>query len=491
MTRRILIRLFWLVYIPTFVLLVAAWQSVRSPVFNVGYSSVLLDRNEYLLSARLAADEQWRFPYKTGLPYKYKAAAVAFEDSRFYHHFGIDPVAIARAIYLNIKHGRRISGGSTLTMQVARMALGNQRRNLAVKFREAIMAIGLEMKFDKNEILQLYAGHAPFGANNVGIHAASWRYFGRPLAELSWAEACTLAVLPNSPSLIRPDHNPELLRLKRNALLKKLRSRGILTEIEFKVSLAEDIPGKSLQIPRRASHLLATSEVRVGRGRNMASTVDHVIQRMAEQIIAKHTESLNRHLIDNLAALIIDNRSFEVLGYFGNVAPGGREANGQDVDIINRRRSTGSTLKPLLFGLMLDRGRILPDTLLPDLPAHYQGYIPENFDRKYRGAVPAKQALASSLNIPAVHMLENMGVATFLDFLHRFGLTTLDRPASEYGLPLILGGGESTLWELGQAYANLMDIARGTAGSTLRKISTVKGDSHQTELLVPISQPAA
>lgn len=435
--------------------------SLPDPLFDVPESSVLVASDGSLLGARIAADGQWRFPAGPEVPERFERAITAYEDRRFRWHPGVDPLALARAAIMNAREGEIVSGGSTLTMQVARMARGSRERTYAQKVVEILWSLRLELGRSKDEVLALYAANAPFGGNVVGLEAAAWRYFGRPPADLSWAETAMLAVLPNSPALIHPGRNRDALQDKRDQLLRALREDGVLDETELRLALLEPLPEEPVPLPQAAPHLLETLVARTTSGHRFESTLDPPAQRMASRVVEEHARTLATMGIDNAAVLVVDNRSFDVLAYVGNGRWSVDEGSGFAIDLVHRPRSTGSILKPLLFARMLDEGELLPTTLVPDVPSQFAGYMPENYDRVFRGAVPARDALARSLNVPAVWMLARHGVDKFYDFLERMGMSTLHRPPRGYGLTLILGGAEGTLWDLTAMYANLAHVAEG------------------------------
>jgi penicillin-binding protein 1C len=426
---------------------------------------------------------------------KVASAIVAYEDKRFYRHPGVDPIALTRALYLNLRHRRVVSGGSTITMQAIRLARDNPDRGYREKLIEMLWALRLELQASKSEILALYAAHAPFGGNVVGVEAASWRYFGRGPDDLSWAEASTIAVLPNSPALIHPGKNRESLKRKRDALLERLHGMGRLDDVELMVSLREPLPEEPRPLPQEAPHLLATLAARAAEGPGrFESTVALPLQRMVRGVVERHAVELRSLGIQHAAALVLDNERFDVLAYVGNVDWSVARGSGSAIDLIRRPRSTGSILKPLLYARMLDAGEVAPTSLVPDLPTQYAGFIPENYDRTFRGAVPARQALAQSLNVPAVRMLRQHGVERFYDFLENLGMTTLVRPPDDYGLTLVLGGAEGTLWDLTGMYANLAMIAKGTLShppTTYRAPRILLRDSVATSRPVEISIGAA
>lgn len=428
---------------------------VPVPSFDAPRSDVLLARDRRLLAASVARDEQWRFPDPEVLPERYLAALVQFEDRRFYRHIGVDPLALMRATRDNLASGEVVSGASTLTMQVVRLSRGNPPRTLPEKLLEMILALRLEAACSKEEILALYASHAPFGGNTVGLEAASFRYFGRPPGALSWGEAATLAVLPNAPSLAHPGRGRQLLREKRDRLLERLSQAGLLSPQDAALAKEEPLPDAPLPVPRRAPHLLAKIDGRV------SSTLDLELQERATEVLQQHVQRLSQSGIHNAAAVIVDVQTGDVLAWVGNARPSGADDPYQShVDVVTAPRSTGSTLKPLLYLAEIEDGAMMPRELLPDYPVRLGGFSPENSDKRYDGAVSAADALARSRNVPAVFMLKQYGVDRFHSFLTRLGMTTLSRPASDYGLTLVLGGAEGTLLDLVSMYRTVAYTAR-------------------------------
>ncbi len=434
-------------------LLIFYFFSLPTVLFKDPYSTVLEDRNKILLSASIALDGQWRFPEGKIISDKFKEAIVLFEDKRFYNHMGVDPLSLGRAIRQNIKAGRVISGGSTLSMQVIRLSRKNKSRTIFEKTIEIILATRLELRYSKEEILSLYAAHAPFGGNVVGLEAACWRYFGRGPEELSWSEAVLLAVLPNNPSLIHLGKNRQKLIEKRNRLLDRLSRSGKFDELSLELAKSEPLPENPLPLPRMAPHLLDRAAKEGSAQQRTVSTLDQQLQLRTNQIINDHHQRLKANQIFNAASLIMDVKSGNVLAYVGNTEAG-QEYN-QQVDVVNAPRSTGSILKPFLFAAMLDEGKMLQHTLMPDVPTIINGFSPRNFSKEYDGAVAADKALIRSLNIPAVHELRDYRYEKFYELLKNIGLTTLNQPADHYGLSLILGGAEGTLWDVTGAYASM------------------------------------
>ncbi len=414
------------------------------------YATVVTDRGGELLGARIAADGQWRFPPCDTVPERYATALIQFEDRHFRWHPGVDPLALVRALWSNLRQGHVVSGGSTITMQVVRMSRGKER-TLWQKGAEAVLATRLEARLSKDEILALYASHAPFGGNVVGLDAAAWRYFGRPADELSWAESATLAVLPNAPSSIHPGKGRDRLLEKRNRLLERLHKKGIIDTSTLEGALEEPLPDAPYPLPNLARQYVAAQppgvETRTG--------INIDLQRQVEDATSRWSDELALGGIADLAAVILDIRTGETIAYVGNASPQ-RIRAGSEVDIAAAPRSTGSILKPFLYCAALQDGTILPRTLLKDTPVNLNGFAPQNFDLQFHGAVPAAEALARSLNVPAVHLLRAYGAPRLLEILREAGLSTLDRSASDYGLSLILGGGEGTLSDITGAYAGMV-----------------------------------
>lgn len=421
-------------------------------LFHVPYSTVVTDRNDELLGARIASDGQWRFPPRETTPEKIKQCLITFEDKHFYHHWGVNPLSVGRAIYQNTKHKRIISGGSTLTMQTIRLAR-NESRTFGEKIIEMIWATRLEFRASKEEILSMYVSHAPFGGNVVGLDAAAWRYFGHSAEDLSWAESAMLAVLPNAPAMIHLSKGRKMLLSKRNRLLKQLLEKKIIDSSTYELAVTEPLPDEPHPLPQIAPHLVSRF-YKERNGQYTRSTIDRGIQTHIEDLAERWSNEFNRSDIRNLAILVIDIPANQVIAYCGNVHFD-RKQGGYQVDVIQAPRSTGSILKPFLYYAMLQEGSLLPDMLLPDIPININGFTPQNFSMQYEGAVPASEALARSLNIPAVTMLQRYGVPKFHNFLQQTGFKTITRSSSHYGLSLILGGAEATLWDVTNAYAQM------------------------------------
>ncbi|MBQ9186014.1 MAG: penicillin-binding protein 1C [Bacteroidales bacterium] len=420
------------------------------------YSTVVLDKDGNLLGARIADDGQWRFPPCDSVPYKFAASIIEFEDRQFLSHYGVNPLSLVRALWGNIKSGKVTSGGSTITMQVIRLSRHGKDRTVWEKLVEAFMATRLETGTSKREILALYASHAPFGGNVVGLEAAAWRYFGCPAGELSWAESATLAVLPNSPSNIHPGKNRELLLAKRNRLLDRLLDKGYISPEEHELAKEEPLILEPSALPNYVPHLVEKCHFTC-KGQTVRTSIDLGLQQQLDRCTTLWSNEFATLGISDLAAVVIDVASGDIIAYCGNASPS-RARHGAMVDIADSPRSTGSVLKPFLFCASLQEGIILPNTLMADTPMNINGFTPRNFDLQYSGAVPASEALARSLNVPAVNMLRQFGVPKFHEILKELGMTTITRSESDYGLSIILGGAEGKLAEITGIYASMSRV---------------------------------
>ncbi len=439
-------------------LLLWFWLSLPDQLFNAPTSYVIEDKDGNLLNATIAADGQWRFPHNKTVPQKFIDCITTFEDKRFFKHPGVDPVAITRAITKNIKNKGIVQGGSTISMQVIRLSKKDEKRNIWNKIKESILAVRLEMTYSKKEILALYAGNAPFGSNIVGLDAAAWRYYGRSPDKLSWGEMAALAVLPNAPALVHPGRNRDVLLRKRNGLLDHLLEAGKLSPEAAELAKLEPLPDEPLRLPQNAPHLLQRfikdnktwkQETRI------KTTLDGNLQKNVTRIIQQHQSVLKGNGINNACALVLDVETGNVLSYAGNIADPANKEMESDVDVIAAPRSPGSALKPILYASMLSDGLILPNSLIPDIPTQIGSYAPKNFDLNYDGAVPAGRALSRSLNIPAIKMLQQYKYQRFYETLQQCGISTLNRSADTYGLSLVLGGCEVTMWDIAAVYASM------------------------------------
>ena len=438
-----------------------AFLCIPTPRFDKPYSTVLTAKNGELLGAKIADDGQWRFPATNDYSPKYTACLLEYEDRWFFLHGGFNPISFVKAFRDNMKAGEVVRGGSTISMQVVRMSRDNPPRTYGEKLLEIILAMRLELHYSKRSILNLYAANAPFGGNVVGIDAAAWRYFHTTPDELSWGEAATLAVLPNAPALIHPGRSRERLEQKRNELLQRLSQSkafipkrfGVprLSEEDAELAMMEDIPARPFEMPMLAYHYLADQEKR-HHGEQITSTIDINLQQAVLDIM-KHHHAVNvMNSIDNTAVYVVDYLNDEILAYVGNNLDAEDAAM---VDMVKAQRSTGSILKPFLFAAMLDEGTLLPQMVLPDVPMNLYGFTPKNYSGEYWGAVPADKALQNSLNAPFVHLLREYGQQRFHSLLKQLPLKGIVFDADHYGLSLIVGGSEASLFDITNAYAKM------------------------------------
>ena len=435
------------------------------PLFDLPVSPVLLDNKEQLLGAKIATNGQWHFHETDSVSYKFKRALLHYEDRNFYNHIGVDPKGIARAFLSNIKHKRR-QGGSTISMQIARMSNSKGQRTYLKKIKEIIFSIRLELSYSKKKILKIYASNAPFGGNIIGIEAASWRYFGKPHTGLSWSESAMLAVLPNAPGLIHPGRSRSALEDKRNRLLKSMHEHGIISLEDYSLAILEELPTKPKPLPQIAPHLLDLCIKKNKNTERFHSTIDGRLQDQLNNAATRYWSSLKNAQIHNLAIIVTDLEKNEVLAYVGNTPKLERKYQPY-VDMIQAKRSSGSVLKPLLYAKAIDNSKISPYALLRDVPDNWGGYAPKNYSEKFEGLVPADECLYRSLNLPFVDLLHKYDHQKFLKELKELQFKSINRSADDYGLSLILGGAEITLWDLAKVY--------GGMARTLRNFNTNKG----------------
>ena len=443
---------------------IAAVLLAPMPRFRSPLSTVVEAADGSLLGARIAADGQWRFPPPDSIPHRFEKALLTYEDRWFYKHPGINPVALFRALRLNIRSGGVISGGSTITMQVARIAGGNPDRTYSRKLIEMLSALRLELFRSKKKILELYCSNAPFGGNVVGLEAAVWKYSGYSPFNMSWADAATYAVLPNAPALVHPGKNREILKQKRDRLLQEMHRRGYIDSLTLELSVDEPVVPAPHSLPADAPHLTDWFHGS-RRGERVRTTIDRTIQLRTAEIVNSHSEELRGNMIFNAACIIVSVDNGHVLAYVGNSSGDTSGNRGHQVDIIRSLRSSGSILKPFLYAGLLSAGELLPGAIVPDIPVRYPGFAPKNFDGFFNGAVPASMALARSLNIPSVKMLQDYSPARFHVLLQQCGITTFRKEPGHYGLSMILGGGEVSLWELTGAYASMSRVLGNSVAS--------------------------
>ncbi|MFA4921193.1 MAG: penicillin-binding protein 1C [Candidatus Neomarinimicrobiota bacterium] len=426
------------------------------PLFPVDKSTVVLAEDGEILRVFLNSQEQWYFPPdpEKQIPLKLQKALLTYEDRHFYRHFGVNPGAIVRAIKQNIDHHKIISGASTINMQVTRM-MRHKPRTLVNKIIEIGLAVRLEVYYPKDEILRIYLENAPFGGNIIGYQTASYKYFNKPPEQLTWSEAATLAVLPNAPGIIAPQIDHSRLIAKRNMLLKQLLTESVIDEETYTTACLETVIEGTYDFPFLAPHLAENLKRKTaGESEFIHTTIDNQAQEYLEYLVQDHLKFLKSQGIKNGAILVVDNKNGEIRAYVGS-QDFFDSVNGGQVDGVAAPRSSGSILKPFLYALAMDHGLLIPQSVLVDIPTYYGSYSPANANNTYDGLVTANDALIRSLNVPAVRLLKEYGIAPFYQFLKKVGVSHLYMSADEYGLPLILGGAEVSLADLAVLYHGL------------------------------------
>ncbi|CAK0762570.1 peptidoglycan glycosyltransferase PbpC [Gammaproteobacteria bacterium] len=416
-------------------------------------SPLITDRNGRALRAFLNGADAWRMAVDPSeVSPNFFTLLLAYEDRRFFQHFGIDPVAALRAAGQNLAAGRVVSGASTLTMQVARL-LEPRARTFHAKLIETLRALQLEVHFSKHEILAMYLLLAPYGGNVEGIRAATLTLLGKGPAELTPGEAALLVALPRAPSHLRPDRWTERARMARDKVLNRAVAMGTLDPRIAMEAKQETVPNRRLPMPREAAHLAEIIKRRHPDQTYLHTTVDGELQRTLEGLARRETATLHERA--SLALLVVDNRTREVLAYLGgpNYLDERREGY---VDMVQTTRSPGSALKPFIYGLGLDDGIIHPLTRLADVSTRFGDYAPRNFDRIFTGELTVREALQRSLNIPAVLVLDKIGPVRFAQALKRVGVRlVLPRGSRFPGLPVALGGASVSLWDMTSLYVGL------------------------------------
>ncbi len=416
-------------------------------------SATVLDRHDRLLRAFTTDEGRWRLPLEPDeVDQRYLAMLMAFEDKRFYLHHGVDPRSLARAAWQLLEHQRIISGGSTLTMQVARLVEGHYERSGSAKARQILGALQLERYLSKREILALYLRLAPFGGNIEGVRAASLAYFGKEPHRLSIGEAALLVALPQSPEQRRPDRSPQAARSARDRVLTRVMHAGVISAAEARRASLEPVPYVRRAFPKLAPHL-AEAEVLAEPAKSVHRlTIDRDLQRGLETLAEEQTKLVGQKL--SAAILVVDHTTGEVLAHVGS-AGYLDDARFGAIDMANAVRSPGSTLKPFIYGLGFEAGIAHPQTLIEDRAVRFGTYAPKNFDESYHGTVTIREALAQSLNIPAVKMLNAVGPGKLAGRFHRIGVEPAFPDKTPPTLAMALGGVGLTLHDLATLYASL------------------------------------
>jgi len=454
------------------------------------HSIKFYDRHGILLQELLSADATRVVNVELDKvsPY-FIEAIIATEDKNFYHHHGLDYRAIARAMYHNLLAGKIVSGGSTITLQLARL-LRPAPRTLFNKIKEAYTALRLEAGMDKSSILKAYLNRLPMGGNLYGVEGASRAYFGVPASELTLAQASLLAAIPNSPNLLNPYHDLTLLKKRQRIVLERMANCGVISSNRIEGVLKEDIFLKPQTASFLAPHFVFHLVQRLPKeAQTIRTTLDAELQKILSEQITVVLNQLKPYHVTNSAAILLDNYTGDVLAYVGSADYFNNEHDGQ-VDGVQALRQPGSTLKPFLYLLAMEEG-FNPASLITDVPTHYPMpsgiYSPKNYSETFRGPVRIREALANSLNVPAVRVLAKIGIEKFLNRLKEYQFHSLDKKADYYGIGLALGGGEVSLYELTRAY---MCLARTGNFQEIREILSINDiPRKEPNLSRIISQP--
>lgn len=416
-------------------------------------STVVLDRNDRLLRAFTTTDGRWRLPVDVGdVDERYLAMLMAFEDKRFYVHGGVDMRSMTRAAVQLIGNGRIVSGASTLTMQVARLIEGRYERSSRAKVRQIVGALQLEHHLTKQQILALYLRLAPFGGNIEGVRAASLAYFGKEPRRLSVGEAALLVALPQSPEWRRPDRNPKAAQMARDRVLQRAVEEGVITQAEATRASHEAVPTARRAFPKLAPHLAEAEVIAQPKETVHRLTIERGVQRALEGLAEEQTKLLGQKL--SAAVLVVDHTTGEVIAHVGSAGylDGGRFGA---IDMVGATRSPGSTLKPFIYGLAFEAGLAHPETLIEDRPVRFGNYAPKNFDEDFHGTVTIHDALAQSLNIPAVKVLNAVGPGKLAGRFRKVGVETSFPDKSQPTLAMALGGVGLTLRDIATLYTAL------------------------------------
>lgn len=467
--------------VPAVLLGVCNWVVFPLPTDKLHRSSAtfVYSREGHLLNCFTSPDSYWRKPVTIDqISPLMVQSVIACEDRWFYWHPGFNPVALAAAAIDNIRAGKPVRGGSTITMQIARM-MEPKPRTIPNKIIEIWRAAQLELRFSKRELLEIYFNLAPYGGNIEGIGAAAHFYFDKTPDKLSASEVAILTAIPSSPSVFRPDRDPAKCLARRNQVLGILRARGVIPQVVFDQAMREEIPIRRVAPAVAAPHFCQSVAAASRHSAEIRSTIDFNLQRTCEQLASGYQQVLSEQGIWNLSIVVLDNRTGELLAMVGSADYADVAHHGQ-INGALARRSPGSALKPFAYALGFERGIISPARRVEDLPINYAGYIPTNYDEQYHGVVPVREALVQSLNVPAVNLTAKVGLQEVYELLCRGGITTLDRKYYAYGLPLILGSCEVTLLELSNLYATL-----ARAGSYLPVHSMKVDEISPVRLLSP------
>jgi penicillin-binding protein 1C len=435
----------------------AAWAAWLGPLPLAQareVSTTIVDRNGKLLRAYAMADGRWRLPIDaaTGVDPTYLKLLLAYEDRRFRSHAGVDPLALGRAAFQFLTRGRIVSGGSTITMQLARLMEPRRERSVYAKLRQIVRALEIERRFGKNQVLDLYLALAPYGGNLEGVRAASIAYFGKEPRRLSLAESALLVALPQSPESRRLDRYPDAARMARDRVLDRMAEQGVISVEDAVGAKATPVPRLRKPMPILAPHSADQAMATVKDAPLVALTLEAGLQKTLEALARDRAAALGQNV--SVAILVVDNASADVLARVGSPDYFDERRAGQ-VDMTRAVRSPGSTLKPFIYGLAFEDGFLHPESLIDDRPIRFGSYAPENFDMAFQGTVPVRKALQMSLNVPAVALLDRVGASRLSSRLKQAGASLVLPKDEAPGLAMGLGGVGITLQDLVQLYCGL------------------------------------
>jgi len=432
-----------------------------------------------VLHSFLSADEKWRMYIEPNeISPLLKKTFLEKEDKYFYYHPGVNPFALARAFFNNVVQGKRTSGASTITMQVVRL-LHPRKRTYGNKVIEIIESFQLELSQSKDEILNLYLNLVPYGGNIEGVKSVALLYLDKMPQQLSLSECVALSIIPNRPNSLKPGKHNERINVAKNLWLKRHQENGVFPNRDIEAARQEEFIGKRKSSPKELPHLSRRLKNTFPGQYNIISTIESEKQKKAEKLLVTYAKSLSYQGINNASVLVIDNHTKEVVTYIGSPDFNDDKHGGQ-VDGIRAVRSPGSTLKPFLYGLAMEEGLITPMTRLMDVPLNFQGYEPENYDGEFHGSITANNALASSLNLPAVRLLDKYKTRNFIAKLVDAGFDQIARDENKLGLSMILGGCGVTMEELCALFTSFAN------NGTMEKIryTSIEGVGEKTQQLL-------
>lgn len=414
---------------------------------GIKYSTIIYSQDSTLIHGFLSYDDKWRmYTELEEITPELKKAIIFKEDKYFYYHYGINPIAIVRAVFNNVKTGKRTSGASTITMQVARL-IDPKSRTYGNKIKEMFRATQLEWHFTKDEILQLYLNLVPYGSNIEGVKSASVIYFGKLPNHLSIGEIATLSIIPNRPVSLRLGKNNEYIKNERNIWLKRYQESKLFRKKDIEDALEEPLKAYRREVPKIAPHLSYRLKNQYPGKKIIYSSLDIEMQKKIESIVKNYSQGLYFQNIKNALCLVIKNETHEVKAYIGS-ADFYNEEDGGQVDGIVAVRSPGSTLKPLLYGIAMDKGLVTPKSTISDVPLSLSGYEPENYDGEFYGNVSIEFALSSSLNVPSVKVLADLESQVLIEKLIDINFRQIKKDKNNLGLSMVLGGCGASLEEL-------------------------------------------